>query len=65
MAIFATFFLGNIIQENVFYDFLERKKGFLGYKNKKFKNSKNWRFFEGVNAWFLCKIGDFSKLFFF
>ena len=65
MAIFPTFFLGNIIQENVFYDFLERKKGFLGYKNKKFKNSKNWRFFQGVNAWFLCKIGHFSNLFFF
>ena len=28
------FFLGNIGQENVFYDILERKKAFLGYKNK-------------------------------
>ena len=35
------FFLGNIGQENVFYDILERKKVFLGYQNKKFKNSKN------------------------
>ena len=26
MAIFPTFFLGNIGQENVFYDILERKK---------------------------------------
>ena len=35
MAIFPTvFFLGNIDQENVFYDTLERKKVFLGYKNK-------------------------------
>ena len=41
MAIFATFFLGNIGQENVFYDILEGKKAFLGYKNKKFKKSKN------------------------
>ena len=31
------FFLGNIDQENVFYDILERKNAFLGYKNKKSK----------------------------
>ena len=41
MAIFPNFFLGNIGQENVFYDILERKNAFLGYKNKKFKKSKN------------------------
>ena len=29
-------FLGNIGEENVFYDILERKNTFLGYKNKKF-----------------------------
>ena len=49
MAIFPTFFLSNIAQENVFYDILERKIAFLGYKNKKFKNSKNLNFFQGVN----------------
>ena len=39
---FSTFFfLGNKGQENVFYDILERKIAFLGYKNKKFKKSKN------------------------
>ena len=37
----AIFVLGNVGQENVFYDFLERKKGFLRYKNKKFNESKN------------------------
>ena len=37
MAIFPTFFLGSIGQENVFYDILQRKNAFLGYKNKKFK----------------------------
>ena len=37
MAIFPIFFLGNIGQENVFYDILERKNAFLSYKNKKFK----------------------------
>ena len=41
---FQLFFLGNIGQENVFYDILERKNAFLGYKNKKFKKSKNWYF---------------------
>ena len=41
MAIFPTcFFLGNIDQEHVFYDILERRNAFLGYKNKKFKKSK-------------------------
>ena len=41
MAIFSTFFfLGNIGQEIVFYDILETKNAFLGYKNKKFKKSK-------------------------
>ena len=41
MAVLAFFFLGNIGQENVFYDSLEKKDAFLGYKNKKFKKSKN------------------------
>ena len=44
MAIFRTFFLGNINQENVFDDILERKNAFLAYKNKKSKKSKNWHF---------------------
>ena len=42
MADFPTFFLlGNIGQENVFCDILERKNDILGYKNNKFKKSKN------------------------
>ena len=41
MAIFPTFFLGKIGQENVFYDILERKNAFLGYENKESKKSKN------------------------
>ena len=47
MPIFLTFFLGNIDQKNVFYDILERKNAFLGYKNKKFKQSKKLTFFQG------------------
>ena len=38
---FHLFFLDNKKQENVFYDILERENAFLGYKNKKFKMSKN------------------------
>ena len=38
---FQLFILVNIGQENVLYDTLERKNPFLGYKNKKFKKSKN------------------------
>ena len=63
MAIFPIFFLGNIGQENVFYDILERKNAFLGYKNKKLKKSKNWHFSKGVNPWFWPKNSHFSKLF--
>ena len=35
------FILGNRGQENVFHDVLEGKNASLGYKNKKFKKSKN------------------------
>ena len=41
IASFPIFFLGNIDQENVFYDIIEPKNTFLGYKNKKFKQLKN------------------------
>ena len=41
MAIFPIFFLGSIGQENVFYDILEEKIAFLGYKNKNFKEPKS------------------------
>ena len=44
MAIFPTFFKGNIVHENVFYDIVERENAFLGYENKKIKKSKNWHF---------------------
>ena len=48
-SFFRLFFLGNRGQENVFYDILEPKNAFLGYKNKKFKRSKIWRFSKGFN----------------
>ena len=59
------FFLGNIDQENAFYDILERKNAFLGHKNNNFKKSKSWHFSKGVNPWFRSKNDHFSNLFFF
>ena len=61
MGIFPTFFLGNIGQENVFYNILEPKNAFLSYKNSKFKKSKNRLFSKGVNSWFWSKNGHFCK----
>ena len=40
-SFFQPFFLGNIAEENVFYDILELKNAFLGNKNKKLQKSKN------------------------
>ena len=57
MAIFQLFFLGNIGQEDVFYDALERKNAFLGYKNKKFKKS-------GLTHGFGPKMAIFPTFFF-
>ena len=64
MAIFQLLVLGNIGQENVFYDILERKNAFLGYKNKKFKKSENWHLSKRVNPWFWSKHSHFSNFFF-
>ena len=61
---FQLLFLGNIGQKNLFYDILERKNDFLGYKKKKFKKSINWDFSKGVNPWFWSKNGHFSHFFF-
>ena len=38
------FFLGKKDKDNVFYDIVERKNAFLGYKNNKLKKSKNGHF---------------------
>ena len=59
LPLFSTFFLGNIGKENAFYDILERKNSFLGYKNQKFKKSLNL-----LNPWFWSTDGYFSKPFF-
>ena len=64
MAIFSSFFFGNIAHENVFYDIVEQKNAFLRYKNKKFKKSENSHFSKGVNPWFLVQEWPFFQLFF-
>ena len=63
-SFFQLFCLGNIGQENVFYDILERKNPFLHYKKNKIKKAKNWHFFKGINPWFWSKYGRFSNFFF-
>ena len=52
---FLTLFLGNIGKENMFYDILERKNAFLGYKKQKLKKAKNCHF---LNFFFLGNIGQ-------
>ena len=64
IALFPTFLLGNIGQENVFYDVLHRKNAFKAYRNKKFQKSKNWHFSKKVHPLVWSKIGHFSNLFF-
>ena len=60
---FQLFFLGNIGKENGFYNILERKNAFLGYKNKKYKTGKNSHFAKGVYQWFWSKNGRFCNFF--
>ena len=65
MSILPCFFLiGNKGKENVFADILEHKNAFLGYKNKKFKKSKNWHFPKGLTYGFGPKMAIFPPFFF-
>ena len=56
----SEFLSQGFVQEKVFYDFLERKKPFLGYNNKKLKSRKFDIF---SNPWFCSKNGHFSNFF--
>ena len=60
---FEFFFIRQYRVGNVFYDILEQKNAFRGYKNKKFKKSKNWHFLKGVNPWFGPKMAIFATFF--
>ena len=57
------FFLGNLVQENVFYDILERKNALLSYKNKKFKSRKIDIFPKGLTDCFGQKMAIFPNFF--
>ena len=61
---FNFFIVGNIGQENAFYDILERNNAFLGYKNKTFKQSKNWHFSKGLTHGFGPNMIIFPTFFF-
>ena len=58
LPFFQFFFLGNIGQENFFYDILERKIAFLGYKKPEVKNVKK------LTHAFGPKMAIFATLFF-
>ena len=60
---FQFFFLENIGQENVFYDSLERKNAFLGYKNNKFKRRKIEIFLNELTRVFGPKMAIFPTFF--
>ena len=60
---FQLFFLGSIGQENVFYDILEPKNNFVGYR-KKSQKVKKLTFFQSFNPCFWSKNGHFSNFFF-
>ena len=55
-------FLGNIGQENVFYDILEKKTPLQAIKTKNTKSRKIDIFPKGVNPWFQSKNGHFSTV---
>ena len=65
MATFPTFFLGNIGQENVFYDILERKMPFSAIKSSSWKERKIDIFPKGLTFGFGPKMANVFKVFFF
>ena len=58
------FFLGNIRQENVFYDILERKNAFLAIKTTSSKSRKIDIFPKGLTHGFGPKMAIFPAFFF-
>ena len=61
MAVFPTFFLGNIGQENVFYDIVHPKNAFVAYKKKSSKSGKTSK---GLTNSFGSKLAIFPNFFF-
>ena len=63
ITIFQTFFLGNIGQENVFYDILKRKHAFLGYKKKRVQKVEKFTCFQRSEPMVLVQKWQFLQLF--
>ena len=63
MAIFQLFFLGNIGQENVFYDILQRKNAFLAIKTSSLKSREIEIFPKGLTHAFGPKMAIFPTFF--
>ena len=63
MAIFPSLFLGNIGQENVFYNILERKNAFLAHKKRSSKSRKIEIFSKGLAHGFGQKMAIFPSFF--
>ena len=61
---FELFFLGNKGQKNFFYDILEWKNAFLGYKNMKLKSGKIDIFAKELTHGFGSKMAIFPTFFF-
>ena len=61
---FQLFFLGNIGQENVFYDILERKKAFYAIKTRSLKSPKIDIFPKGLTQGFGAKMAIFATFIF-
>ena len=64
MATFPTSFLGNIGQENVFYDILERKMPFSAIKTSSLKERKIDIFPKGLTLGFGPKMANVFQGFF-
>ena len=62
---FHVFFLGNIGQENAFYNILERKNAVLAHKKEGSKSRKIEIFPKGLTHGFGQKLAFFPCLFFF
>ena len=64
MTIFQTFVLGNISQENVFYDILEQKTPFYAIKTRRSKSPKIDIFLKRLTHGFGPKMAIFATFFF-
>ena len=64
LAIFPSFFFRHIDQENVYYDILEQKNAFLGYKKRSSKSRKIEIYPKGLTHGFSEKLAIFPSFFF-